>query len=772
MISFDISRAKGYNFGNESVSEVYYGSIRIWPRDYSLDYLTIESLDDNNTVTLYNAGDINNLSNIYYSLDNGYSWAQYSNPITLNQRRTLLLKGNITSNDNGSINICSTEECNVYGNIMSLLYSDNFVGQSSLLNKNYLFKSLFTNNSNICKVIDASNLILPATTLVSNCYYGMFSGCTSLTTAPALPATTLASYCYYAMFSSCTSLTTAPALPATTLAYGCYEGMFKNCVSLVNAPTLPAIQLKTLCYEEMFEGCTSLTTAPALPAIQLETLCYAHMFYGCTSLTTAPQLPATTLADECYGAMFYGCTSLTTAPALPATTLADYCYSFMFYGCTSLTTAPALPATTLADYCYQDMFSDCTSLTTAPALPATTLADYCYAYMFFRCTSLTTAPALPATTLADRCYMYMFYGCTSLTTAPALPATTLVNGCYKYMFSDCTSLTTAPYLLAKTLVDTCYDLMFYGCTNLNYIKCLATNISNITASNCTENWVQGVASTGTFIKSRNISSWTTGVNGIPRGWTVQEASYEDEYFTIESISNNNDISYTNTTNIFEYSINEGATWNTWTPNTNVTLNNGDKLLVRGNNPTVDGINGIGTFNATNNFNVVGNIMSLITPNFGGLNTLTNNYQFARLFGNNMYLINANDLQLPATTLSTGCYQYMFQRCYYLTTAPELPATALEDFCYRGMFYECYSLTTAPELPATILAPVCYETMFMSCGNLNYIKCLATDISAEDCTRYWVDHVAASGTFIKNTSMTNWSAGRNGVPLYWTIQDAS
>ena len=35
----------------------------------------------------------------------------------------------------------------------------------------------------------------------------MFSGCTSLTQAPALPATTLADYCYIDMFTDCTKVT-------------------------------------------------------------------------------------------------------------------------------------------------------------------------------------------------------------------------------------------------------------------------------------------------------------------------------------------------------------------------------------------------------------------------------------------------------------------------------------------------------------------------------------------------------------------------------------
>ena len=87
------------------------------------------------------------------------------------------------------------------------------------------------------------------------------------------------------------------------------------------------------------------------------------------------------------------------------------------------------------------------------------------------------------------------------------------------MFKGCTSLTTAPELPATTLTTYCYQWMFQLCTNLNYIKCLATDIS---ASNCTTGWVNNVASTGTFVKAASMSSWTTGTNGIPEGWTVLE----------------------------------------------------------------------------------------------------------------------------------------------------------------------------------------------------------------------------------------------------------
>ena len=181
----------------------------------------------------------------------------------------------------------------------------------------------------------------------------------------------------------------------------------------------------------------------------------------------------------------------------------------------------SLPATTLAVCCYQGMFGNCTSLIEAPELPATILKESCYYSMFGNCTSLIEAPELPATTLANYCYNGMFSGCQNLVNAPELPATTLVSGCYSSMFDMCLSLVNAPKLPAKTLVPNCYWGMFDGCINLSSITCLATNISE---SNCTNNWLRNVAASGTFTKAASMSSWPTSVNGIPSGWTVQDYS--------------------------------------------------------------------------------------------------------------------------------------------------------------------------------------------------------------------------------------------------------
>ncbi len=119
-------------------------------------------------------------------------------------------------------------------------------------------------------------------------------------------------------------------------------------------------------------------------------------------------------------------------------------------------------------------------------------------------------------------FYYLFNGYATVSDASnlILPATTLTQYCYSGMFRNCTSLTTAPKLPAEALVGGCYSSMFYGCSSLHYIKCLATNIS---ASGCLSNWVNGVAATGTFVKVASMSSWPSGANGIPSGWTVQNA---------------------------------------------------------------------------------------------------------------------------------------------------------------------------------------------------------------------------------------------------------
>lgn len=283
--------------------------------------------------------------------------------------------------------------------------------------------------------------------------------------------------------------------------------------------------LSTYRFSKLFYAQAKIINAKRLilPAQWLHSYCYQYMFYGCSSLVEAPELPATSLADYCYCYMFYNCTSLVKAPALPAQTMASNCYLYMFYGCSGLVEAPELPATRLHTYCYSYMFSKCTSLVKAPALHAASLsgADYCYQYMFNGCSSLVEAPKLPSLILSGYCYYHMFDGCTRLVKAPELPATSLANYCYSYMFNGCSSLVKAPELPALSPPQNSYSYMFQGCSNLQYIKAMMLTAPSSTISN---NWVNGVGATGTFVKNF-AATWenTFGNSLIPSGWTVELA---------------------------------------------------------------------------------------------------------------------------------------------------------------------------------------------------------------------------------------------------------
>ena len=129
--------------------------------------------------------------------------------------------------------------------------------------------------------------------------------------------------------------------------------------------------------------------------------------------------------------------------------------------------------------------------------------------------------------------------------------------------------------------------------------------------------------------------------------------------------------------------------------------------------------------------------------------------------------------LPATTLSTGCYSNMFAYCSGLTAIQSsLPATKLVSSCYSSMFDHCSNITTAPVLPATTLVTSCYNKMFNYCSKLNYVKAMFTTTPSTTYTNSWLNNVASSGTFVKNSSATWTSRGTSAVPNNWTIQTAS
>lgn len=274
---------------------------------------------------------------------------------------------------------------------------------------------------------------------------------------------------------------------------------------------------------------------------------------------------------------------------------------------------------------------------------------------------------------------------------------------------------------------------------------------------------------------------------------------EDCVFTLKIGSS---VSTANLTSI-SYSLDEGSTWidtnnvnSTEIVITTPTIQSGRKVLWKGScggtasglNPTVNS----SIFSSTGAFNVQGNLQSLRSDNFIQ-DKAAGVFGYVGLFYNCSNLINAKNLIMPATNIQnytyywffrgctglitspkiipantkSGSHGLMFSGCTSLISAPELPQTTLESSCYLSMFANCTSLTTAPELPAGILKSTCYYSMFDGCTNLNYIKCLATDISASNSMSNWLRNVSATGTFVKKAGVTI-PSGESGIPNGWTV----
>lgn len=214
--------------------------------DYSKDYFTTTALQSGTftiklvarvTTTLYQS--------ISYSLDNGETWTTTNNENSLVTVTTptvqagnkVLWKGigqtmsaYQDSGSGGGSNFSATCTFDVSGNIMSLLYGDDFADKTTFASgSSSQFNEFFMNCS---KLVNAKDLILPVLRLPQHAYRWMFVRCTSLITPPKLPALNVGYRAYHSLFYGCTSLERAPILPATTIDYYGYGSMFQNCTKL------------------------------------------------------------------------------------------------------------------------------------------------------------------------------------------------------------------------------------------------------------------------------------------------------------------------------------------------------------------------------------------------------------------------------------------------------------------------------------------------------------------------------------------------------------
>ena len=468
----------------------------------------------------------------------------------------------------------------------------------------------------------------------------------------------------------------------------------------------------------------------------------------------------------CFYELFMDCDSLTTAPEIPATTLATYCYMKMFMNCTSLVEPPLLQATTIQNYCYDSMFAGCTSLIKAPELPCTGLREGCYRMMFCDCTSITDFIDLPATSLAVKCYQGMFKNCTSLTRDNVdiyLRSTTLQNYCYDEMFAGCTSLRTIHYIAGAELRTGSCTRMFQGCTQLRSVSVGFTSW----LSGATTDWLDGVASDGTFWKNSHALPNTRGASNIPTTWnttgsgvvaTIQAdfngslniASYitaTGSTLTCSSLPSGLTLSGTTLTGTISDDVEFPMVLTTSKTVTNLTVklhpittadalkftalqaNSKIRFHKQGSPTAITCQYSLDNGSTWNTYAVTSNSTELTLANVGDtvmfkctsstLSSSTSNYyrfvmnagQF-KVTGNIISLCNFN-------TVCTASYQYyyLFYGCTRLVSAKIQLPTKYTTSCLGALFYGCTSLIEPPELPVTSLQGYCYQSMFQGCTSL-------------------------------------------------------
>ena len=269
--------------GTVGISALYAGSVKIWPPSQpvpSEQYLTFDIVSSG-TIGLSNVGSAPSVT-VQYSLNNG-AWTNLSNStINVSAGDTIRWRGTNTrySSDRDKYNHFSgTALFNIKGNIVSLIYGDDFEGKESYTLQDYALNCIFLGS----KCVDAYDLYIYTNTGMRSLRH-TFATCTSLIRPPkAISGQDMGTFGLGAMFNGCTSVQFLPDfsnfIPNTSSLQEC----FRDCKAVKEAPAFYSGATPVSAYQNAFLGCSGLESA-VLPSETLSNRSYYRMFSGCTSL--------------------------------------------------------------------------------------------------------------------------------------------------------------------------------------------------------------------------------------------------------------------------------------------------------------------------------------------------------------------------------------------------------------------------------------------------------------------------------------------------------
>lgn len=273
--------------------------------------------------------------------------------------------------------------------------------------------------------------------------------------------------------------------------------------------------------------------------------------------------------------------------------------------------------------------------------------------------------------------------------------------------------------------------------------------------------------------------------------TSPPIDYSQEYFTIETLESDTNVYFVMSTTQYVTSIAYSFNKTSWTSiplstgTHTINVQSPSKMYVRCvSNKWHSSASSRRYIYCNKQYNVSGNIMSLLYgDDFADKYSITTGAAFSGLFcingpddndsvTYNSWLVNASNLVMPATSISTDAYSWMFKGCKNMVYGPK--EIAFDGYLPTGAFwrsfYNCQSLLESPILRFVgTSGQVCVYNCFYGCSSLQKITSLLTSYSSSSFSD-WVYGVSSTGTFYKAPSMSGWSRGTSGIPSNWTVVD--
>ena len=524
--------------GGKDVNKIRINGEVVWQKEVEpvdADYLYIENTY-NGTNTIYF---FTTQSGIHPSSDKCSNQVEYStdkvnwttltfNPstpqtVTINTGEKLYLR-----NDTGVFN---------YYNGSANTYNTNInVSRSNII------------GGNINTLLDYKN---PDTVPLSHsCFFGLFRDNIATTDVSGLKFgnKTLSTGCYREMFYNCSKITNGAELPATTLAESCYYGLYKNCSSLKTVKISAKNISATNCLTEWLYGCASTGTVYNLGKANIpyftdsgirrgwvecnysdkhsdDYFWFKNTYNGSNNLHFTREISGspsssnyTTTVEwskdkKKWTKMTIGSSNNISLAKNETVYLRNDTGKFSYYNGDSNARCYYKIS---GDYSYT-VGGDLRTLINYKNVVDLSLKNGVFAYLFYYDSKITSASSL--TFKYHTISSYGLYRCfdddNSLTAAPSVLHPVNLNPyCYYRMYTS-TNIRNTSVLPAQTLKERCYVQLFASCNDFSSVTSYANNISE---TSCLENWMNGVASSGTF-HNLGTASYPRSASGVPSGWT-------------------------------------------------------------------------------------------------------------------------------------------------------------------------------------------------------------------------------------------------------------